>query len=421
VSWINAPSIYCEHPGPSSPVQGAWFLQEVLDALTAVPEVWSKTVLIVNFDENDGYFDHVPSPSAPSLDADGKPAGKTTLADADLAPEYFTHRRPPAAARSQPARRPRVRPGPRVPMYVISPWSRGGWVNSQVFDHTSVLRFLEARFGVKEPNISPFRRAVCGDLTSAFNFATPNGEAPPSLMPAGRPRPRPTSCAQDQQALAAVPLPLDPQLPRQPPARGLRARCPTSCTPAPGPMRSAARCSCCSPTPARRRPCSMCTTSCTSTASRAATWWSGQDAGRRWSRPPATTACTTCGCSGPTASTATSRATSTRCARAMRPSPEVRVCYDVANGNVYLSMRNDGKAACRFTISRQGLPQRRPVDGQRGGGASAEQHWDAGRSGQWYDFAVTCDADPAYYRRFAGRVETGKHTVSDPAMGLPEL
>ena len=63
VSWMNAPSIYCEHPGPSSPVQGAWFLQEVLDALTANPEVWSKTVLIVNFDENDGYFDHMPSPS----------------------------------------------------------------------------------------------------------------------------------------------------------------------------------------------------------------------------------------------------------------------------------------------------------------------------------------------------------------------
>lgn len=66
VSWINAPSIYCEHPDPSSPVQGAWFIQEIIDALTAVPEVWSKTALLINFDENDGYFDHMPSPSAPS-------------------------------------------------------------------------------------------------------------------------------------------------------------------------------------------------------------------------------------------------------------------------------------------------------------------------------------------------------------------
>src|SRR5262249_56291614 len=65
--------------------------------------------------------------------------------------------------------------GPRVPVYVISPWSKGGWVDSQVFDHTSVLRFLERRFGVAEPNISAWRRAVCGDLTSAFDFADPDG------------------------------------------------------------------------------------------------------------------------------------------------------------------------------------------------------------------------------------------------------
>jgi phospholipase C len=55
-------------------------------------------------------------------------------------------------------------------MLIVSPWTRGGWVNSQVFDHTSVLRFLERRFGVAEPNIGPWRRAVCGDLTSAFDF-----------------------------------------------------------------------------------------------------------------------------------------------------------------------------------------------------------------------------------------------------------
>ncbi|MGC7532455.1 alkaline phosphatase family protein, partial [Pandoraea pneumonica] len=71
--------------------------------------------------------------------------------------------------------------GPRVPMYIISPWSRGGWVNSQAFDHTSVLRFLELRFNVKEPNISAYRRAVLGDLTSAFNFVNPNNETLPTL------------------------------------------------------------------------------------------------------------------------------------------------------------------------------------------------------------------------------------------------
>ena len=69
-------------------------------------------------------------------------------------------------------------------MWVVSPWSRGGWVNSQVFDHTSTLLFLEKRFGVVEPQISAYRRAVCGDLTSAFNFRAPNNEPLPTL--AGR-------------------------------------------------------------------------------------------------------------------------------------------------------------------------------------------------------------------------------------------
>ena len=103
MSWIVAPATYSEHPGPSSPVQGAWYIQEVLDALTAVPEVWSKTVLFVNFDENDGYFDHVPSPSAPSLNPDGTPAGKTTLARARRSPSSAspTPSRPaPPASRS---------------------------------------------------------------------------------------------------------------------------------------------------------------------------------------------------------------------------------------------------------------------------------------------------------------------------------
>ncbi len=66
-------------------------------------------------------------------------------------------------------------------MYVVSPWSRGGWVNSQVFDHSSVIRFLETRFGFHEPNISPWRRAVCGDLTSAFDFS--GGGPTPATLP----------------------------------------------------------------------------------------------------------------------------------------------------------------------------------------------------------------------------------------------
>ncbi len=182
VSHIVAPAAASEHPGPSSPAQGADYTAQVLDALTANPDVWARAVLLLMFDENDGFFDHVPPPAPPSRDTDGTYLGGSTV---DLTGEHHDVRNP-AEAIDVPAYVGRPYGlGPRVPMYVISPWSRGGWVNSQVFDHTSVIRFLEARFGVAEPNISPWRRAVCGDLTTCFDFKAPNRARPP-VLPATR-------------------------------------------------------------------------------------------------------------------------------------------------------------------------------------------------------------------------------------------
>jgi len=180
VCWVLPPMLWSEHPGPSSPVQGAEFAARVLNALTENPGTWSRTVLFQTFDENDGMFDHMPPPAPPSFNADGSGAGAATL---DLHGAYF----------SDPQRKHllaedtisgTVRPwglGPRVPMHVISPWSRGGWVNSQVFDHTSVGQFLEKRFGITIPSISPWHRAVCGDMTSAFDFVSPNDPKLPAL------------------------------------------------------------------------------------------------------------------------------------------------------------------------------------------------------------------------------------------------
>ena len=168
VSWIVADARSSEHPGPSSPAQGAVYTSRVLDALTANPRVWARTVLLVMFDENDGFFDHAPPPAPPSRLSDGTVLGGSSV---DLAGEYHERSAPGEAKIDLPELRGRPYGlGPRVPMYVVSPWSRGGWVNSQVFDHTSVIRFLETRFGIHEANISPWRRAVCGDLTSAFDF-----------------------------------------------------------------------------------------------------------------------------------------------------------------------------------------------------------------------------------------------------------
>ena len=415
VSWMNAPSAYCEHPGPSSPVQGAWFLQEVLDALTANPEVWSKTVLIVNFDENDGYFDHVPSPSAPSPDGKGGYAGKTTLAQSDLGAEYYSHGRP-LGSTSQPAADGRVYgPGPRVPMYVISPWSRGGWVNSQVFDHTSVLRFLEARFGVKEPNISPFRRAVCGDLLSTFNFKTPNNEALPVL--AGRStRDVADQLRADQQKLPAVPVPRDMQLPLQ--AGGTR---PSRALPYE--LHTSARC----------QANSQVELVFANTGTQAAVFHvydrykldrtprrymveAGKTLSDTWDAVRDNFGKYDLWVLGPNGFHRHFKGDLNRLG-STQAAPEVRVCYDITNGNVYVDLMNKGAQSAVFTVTPMAYLSDGPWTVSVAAAASAERHWELKDSGQWYDFAVTCSSDPAYYRRFAGRVETGQHTISDPAMG----
>jgi phospholipase C len=165
VTWIVPPEHYSEHTSKNASTDGAYYINKVLSALVANPEVWSKTVFIINYDENDGFFDHVVPPMPPIAPADGKvsPSLKKSL--------RLEYRRDPLICYDHP-----IGFGPRVPCLVVSPWSKGGWVNSQVFDHTSVLRFLEARFGIQETNITDWRRAVAGDLTSAPDFANPDNE-----------------------------------------------------------------------------------------------------------------------------------------------------------------------------------------------------------------------------------------------------
>ncbi|MGX1589278.1 phosphocholine-specific phospholipase C [Brevundimonas diminuta] len=180
VSWILPPRIYSEHPSASTPIQGAEFTARVLDALTANPEVWSKTVFFLTFDENDGQFDHLAPPSVPSYRADGTLAGKSTV---DVKGLYFNddqgkYLHPDDKISGA------VRPwglGPRVPLYIVSPWSKGGWVNSEVADHTSVGQFIEKRFGVTIPAISAWHRSVCSDLVSAFDFGGPSDAEFPAL------------------------------------------------------------------------------------------------------------------------------------------------------------------------------------------------------------------------------------------------
>jgi len=169
VSWLLPPAAFSEHPR-WTPGYGATYIARILDSLTADPEVWGRTVLFIMYDENDGYFDHIvpPQPPTPVL------PGKSTINTAGEVHDYVS---PFDADKFHVDNLP-YGLGPRVGMIVVSPWSKGGFVCSQVFDHTSIIRFIERRFGVTEPNITEWRRAVSGDLTSAFDFTAPHDAWP---------------------------------------------------------------------------------------------------------------------------------------------------------------------------------------------------------------------------------------------------
>jgi phospholipase C len=163
VSWIIPNLLTCEHPA-LPPAFGAQGIVQVLNILTSNPAVWEKTALIISYDENGGFFDHVPPPTAPP----GTPGEFITVPDINGVTDSMGIRGP-------------IGLGFRVPGLVISPYTRGGLVASEVFDHTSQLRLIETRFGVEVPNVSAWRRATVGDMTSAFNFAAAANAAKPRL------------------------------------------------------------------------------------------------------------------------------------------------------------------------------------------------------------------------------------------------
>jgi phospholipase C len=139
VSWIVPTSYQSEHPD-YTPAAGADYIAGKIDAIASNRDVWEKTVFILNYDENDGLFDHVPPPvpppGTPGEYVDGLPIGG----------------------------------GFRVPCILVSPWTQGGWIAGENFDHTSTLRFLERLTGVRVPNLTDWRRKAFGDLTSAFGL-----------------------------------------------------------------------------------------------------------------------------------------------------------------------------------------------------------------------------------------------------------
>jgi len=401
VSWILPPMLWSEHPGPSSPAQGAEFTSRVLDALTNNPATWSRAALFLTFDENDGMFDHVPPPAPPSFNVDGSLAGASTLR---LDGMYF----------SDPQRQHllaedtisgTVRPwglGPRVPMYVISPWSKGGWVNSQTFDHTSVGQFLEKRFGLSIPGISPWHRAVCGDMLSAFDFSSrhdaslsrlPNAEGSARLVAESSARPKPVAPRAPERLF---------QEPGSRPSRTLPYRLHVEASQAGRALTLSFRNEGTAGAVFQaydRLHLDRIPRRFTVEAGRMlADRWYVTDDGRYdlWVLGPNGFVREFAGNIGDPATNVVLTYLPTARALELRLSnPDNQPIGLLLESRVY-----DPLSTRKLDISAHG---------------SASLRWDVSKSGNWYDFALT--AGDGFLRRFAGRLETGKDSISDPAMG----
>ncbi|MFD3943355.1 phosphocholine-specific phospholipase C [Streptomyces sp. NPDC058579] len=387
VSWIAAPEAFSEHP--NWPVNfGAWYISQVLDALTSNPAVWAKTALFITYDENDGFFDHVVPPYPPASSAWG-------LSTADVSKDLFPGSGGFTAGP--------YGLGPRVPMIVVSPWSKGGYVCSETFDHTSVIRFMEKRFGVLEPNISAWRRAVCGDLTSAFDFS--RTDASPASLPstAGY---VPPDKNRHPDYLPAVPA--TGALPKQ--EAGSKPTRPLGYSPYVDGLRTLA------------------TGKFTLTFSSGPTlgahfhstsgnrtdgpWPYTVEAGKTladtWSTSASTGNQINLTVWGPNGFLRTWKGPT------KQAGPEVTARHVPSTGNLALTLTNSGTAAVNLSVTNAYGNTTQTVTVNAG--ATVSRTIALGTTGRWYDVTVTSSADATFLRRFAGHVETGAAGVSDPAI-----
>ena len=413
ISWIVASELDSEHPAASSPAQGAHYTARVLEALTANPEVWSRTVLILNYDENDGFFDHVPPPAVPSYAAwHPDPAQRHLAGDSsvDTRGEYHEHL---VSYRSSAQDKALLHQpyglGPRVPMLVISPWSRGGWVNSQVFDHTSVIRFMERRFGVMEPNISAWRRAVCGDLTSALDFSRPNRSPLPQLPAtaalAARARALPS------RTLPAIPVaPLAPrQTPGTRPSRALPYRLEVNslCRPA-----------------AQSLTLEFVNTGAAAAVFHVYDQHHLAQMPRRYTVEPGKVLSGLWPISradsgydlwllGPNGFHR--HFTGQLMPQVQAPMPEIELGFDPVTAELTVRLHNSGTMACTFELKANAYYDAGPVRYAVAAQSQVLHRCSIRPSGCWYDFTLRVAELPLFSRRFAGRLETGQASITDPA------
>jgi phospholipase C len=379
-------------------------VSQILDALTANPEVWAKTAMFLTYDENDGFFDHVPPPTVPA-------SRKHGLSTVDTVHEIFPgtqeHPRGPYGM------------GPRVPMIVISPWSKGGWVNSELFDHTSIIRFIERRFAahgpaLRESNITPWRRAVAGDLTSAFNFGAPDDARVvlPSTLEFKPPD-------RDKHPDYRPAPPATQALPRQEaglrPARGLPYELHVR-----GEMDFSRK----AVTLQFKNSGKAAAVFHVRTVKTLSGPWTytvgaGAELADEFEAPDIGQDVWELMVHGPNGFLRAFKGSFDAGSfdAGDRANLEVRSAYDIERVEITLSLRNSSLTPVRVRITDAYAKHATALDLARGD--TLERNWPLDSTFGWYDLTLTVDSDAAFERRLAGHVETGKDSMTDPAIGGP--
>ncbi|HEV3431912.1 MAG TPA: phospholipase C, phosphocholine-specific [Paraburkholderia sp.] len=415
VSWLLPPAAFSEHP-KYTPAYGAEYTSQILEALTSNPEVWSKTVLFIMYDENDGFFDHIVPPQPPTTSTQGK---STVSVEGEIHNVVNPGRGGKYTADGLP-----YGLGPRVPMTIVSPWSKGGFVCSQVFDHTSVIRFIEERFGVHEPNITAWRRAVCGDLTTAFDFRTPDSSIPSLPDTSNYMAQADNQCSANKApTVPATPGPIDAQEPGVRYARALPYELHVNAQVDPSKKTLSITFS----NKGRQGAHFYVYGTNRSDGPWRYTVEAGKSIDDTWDLS-VTNGVYAFEVHGPngfvrrfSGTAASSSSSSTQGFFGKHngtPQPEVSAQYDVANGNLFLKFTNHGGGIARLTVTDNayGARERLVVVPAN---ARIEEPWVLASSHHWYDLTVTSPDDSTFARRYAGHVETGRPSISDPAAVAP--
>ena len=413
VSWLIGPAALSEHAS-HHPADGEDLSRRIMDVVQRYPETYKNMIFVLNYDEGGQFYDHHVPPNPPtnaSMHGGGQSTVNTT-GELTLETQFNIPKGHPIGL------------GWRVPLLLISPWSRGGYVYSEVADHTSVIQLIEEKFNVRCPNISPWRRAVTANLLSAFDFTKPDYSWPSKFPDTSN------NVNASKEQCDNNPAPTVPTVQRttkQEPGTKKQRAIPSYIFDVTDSV------------DAKTNAVTLTLThngGKIGDASVTAGSFSvydrvGVNAGNNYTQDPPRWFTIESGKSIVTQPWDTKKHSAydlhlhgangfVRLFRGNGAEDAIylaKLTYQPKTQHVSISMSNDGTSDTTFIITDMAYNEQPQKITVPKGGAIKTTLIDVSKNGNWYDLAITVSNEKLFLRRFMGRMETGKDSITDPAMG----